>query len=41
VPIARLNNNTALAGFKKAEIEMLLDALRRIRKNVAERGSQL
>jgi DNA-binding MarR family transcriptional regulator len=41
VPIARLNHNTALAGFKKAEIEMLLDALRRIRKNIAERGSQL
>jgi DNA-binding MarR family transcriptional regulator len=41
VPIARLNHNTALAGFKKAEIEVLLDALRRIRKNIAERGSQL
>jgi DNA-binding MarR family transcriptional regulator len=40
LPIARLNHNTALAGFKKAEIEMLFDALRRIRKNVAKRGSQ-
>jgi len=40
LPIARLNNDTALAGFKKAEIEMLFDALHRIRKNVAKRGSQ-
>jgi len=40
LPIARLNNDTALAGFKKVEIEMLFDALHRIRKNVAKRGSQ-
>jgi len=40
LPIARLNHNAALAGFKKAEIEMLLDALRRIRRNVARRGAQ-
>ena len=40
LPIARLNHNTALAGFKKAESEMLFDALRRIRKNVAKRDSQ-
>ena len=40
LPIARLNNNTALAGFKKAEIEVLFDALRRIRKNVTKRGDE-
>jgi DNA-binding MarR family transcriptional regulator len=39
LPISRLNHNAALAGFKKAEIEMLLNALRRIRKNVAKPGS--
>ena len=39
LPIARLNHNAALASFKKSEIEMLFDALRRIRKNVASRGS--
>src|SRR5258708_14221773 len=39
LPIARLNHNTALAGLKKAEIEMLFDVLRRIRKNVAKPGS--
>jgi MarR family transcriptional regulator, organic hydroperoxide resistance regulator len=40
LPIARLNHNTALAGFKKAEIEMLFEALRRIRRNVAKRGAE-
>jgi MarR family transcriptional regulator, organic hydroperoxide resistance regulator len=40
LPIARLNHNTALAGFKKPEIEMLFDALHRIRKNVAKSGAQ-
>jgi DNA-binding MarR family transcriptional regulator len=39
LPIARLNHNAALAGFKKAEMEMLFNALARIRKNVAKRGS--
>jgi DNA-binding MarR family transcriptional regulator len=39
LPIARLNHNAALAGFKKAEIEALFNALNRIRKNVASRGS--
>jgi DNA-binding MarR family transcriptional regulator len=39
LPIARLNHDAALAGFKKAEIEMLFDALHRIRRNVASRGS--
>jgi DNA-binding MarR family transcriptional regulator len=39
LPIARLNHNAALAGFKKSEIEMLFNALARIRKNVAKRGS--
>jgi MarR family transcriptional regulator, organic hydroperoxide resistance regulator len=39
LPIARLNHSAALAGFKKAEIEMLFNALHRIRKNVASRGS--
>jgi MarR family transcriptional regulator, organic hydroperoxide resistance regulator len=39
LPIARLNHNAALAGFKKAEIEMLFSALGRIRKNIARRGS--
>ena len=38
LPIARFNHNAALAGFKKAEIEMLFSALHRIRKNVAKRG---
>jgi DNA-binding MarR family transcriptional regulator len=38
LPIARFNHNAALAGFKKAEIEMLFSALRRIRQNVAKRG---
>lgn len=40
LPIAQLNHNTALAGFKKAEIELLFDALRRIRRNVAKRGAE-
>jgi DNA-binding MarR family transcriptional regulator len=40
LPIARLNHNAALAGFKKAEIEALFDALHRIRANVAKHGSQ-
>lgn len=40
LPIARLNHNTALAGFKKAEIETLFEALRRIRRNVAKRGAE-
>jgi DNA-binding MarR family transcriptional regulator len=39
LPIARLNHNAALAGFKKTEMEMLFNALARIRKNVAKRGS--
>ncbi len=41
LPIARLNHNAALSGFKKAEIDMLFNALRRIRQNVAKRGSSL
>lgn len=39
LPIARFNHNAALAGFKKAEIEILFSALRRIRQNVAKRGA--
>ena len=39
LPIARLNHNAALAGLKKAEIELLFYALGKIRKNVASRGS--
>lgn len=40
LPVARINHNAALAGFKKAEIEMLFNALHRIRQNVARRGSR-
>lgn len=39
LPIARLNHNAALAGFKKSEIDMLFSALHRIRQNVAKPGS--
>jgi DNA-binding MarR family transcriptional regulator len=39
LPIARLNHNAALAGFKKPEIEALFNALHRIRNNVAKRGA--
>jgi MarR family transcriptional regulator, organic hydroperoxide resistance regulator len=39
LPIARLNHNAALAGFKKAETEALFNALYRIRNNVAKRGT--
>jgi DNA-binding MarR family transcriptional regulator len=41
LPIARFNHNAALAGFKKAEIDMLFNALHRIRLNVAKRGFSL
>jgi DNA-binding MarR family transcriptional regulator len=39
LPIARLNHNAALSGFKKSEIDFLLQALHRIRANVAKRGT--
>jgi hypothetical protein len=39
LPIARLNHNAAHAGFKRAEVEMLFNALRQIRSNVAKLGS--
>ena len=38
LPIARLNHNAALAGFKKAEIDTLFNLLHRIRTNVAKHG---
>jgi len=39
LPIARFNHTAALAGFKKAEIDMLFNALHRIRMNVDKLGS--
>jgi DNA-binding MarR family transcriptional regulator len=39
LPIARLNHNAALAGFKKSEIDFLFQALHRIRTNVARHGA--
>ena len=37
LPFAQLNHDAALTGFSEAEIEALLDALRRIRHNVKGR----